>query len=34
MIEFGLWISAAVLIACVIGWIIIRSLSDSRGDAE
>jgi len=33
-IEIGLWISAAVLIACVIAWIITKALSNSRGDAE
>ena len=33
-IEFGMWISAAVLAACIIGWIIIKTLGNSRGDAE
>ena len=33
-LEIGLWISAAVLAACIIGWIIVKTLANSRGDAE
>lgn len=33
-LEFFGWACAAVLAACVIGWIILKTLSNSRGDAE